>query len=67
MTADEPPPRRRGPRGGTTTVSNDGLMLRKTHYLDWDIVDALQEHAARRRLNEAQYLRHLLRDHFDIA
>lgn len=67
MTADdERRPRRRGPRGGTTTVSRDGAMLRKTYYLDWDIVEALQREARRRGFNEAQYLRHHLRDHFHI-
>jgi hypothetical protein len=41
-------------------------MIRKTYFLDWDIVAALQKRARRRGFNEAEYLRHLLRDHFDV-
>ena len=63
---DAPASPRRGPRGGTTTVSRDGCMIRKTYFLDWYIVAALQKRARRRGFNEAEYLRHLLRDHFDV-
>lgn len=65
---DEGPPRvrKRGPRGGKTTVSKDGAMVRKTFYIDWEVDEALREAARRKRLTEAQVLRQLLRDAFGI-
>lgn len=58
--------RKRGPRGGKTTVSKDGAMIRKTFYVDWDVDALIQETARRRHLNEAQLVRQILRDYFGV-
>lgn len=57
---------RRGPRGGKTTVSRDGAMVRKTFYLDWDVEEALRDEAHETRRTEAEILRQILRDHYDL-
>jgi hypothetical protein len=58
--------RKRGPRGGKTTVSKDGAMVRKTFFIDCDVDEALRKDARKKRLTEAQVLRQLLRDAYGI-
>ncbi len=55
-----------GPRGGRTTVSADGALLRKTFYIDRDVEKALREEAYRTRRTEAEIVRQLLREHYGI-
>lgn len=56
----------RGPRGGRTTVSADGELIRKTFYLDRDVEDALREEAHRLRTTEAEIVRQALRARYGI-
>ena len=56
----------RGPRGGKTTVSSDGLLVRKTFFLDREVEEALREDAFKTRRTEAEIVRQLLRDHYGI-
>ncbi len=55
-----------GPRGGRTTVSADGALLRKTFYIDRDVEEALREEAYRTRRTEAEIVRQLLREHYGL-
>lgn len=61
-----PPGGKRGPRGGKTTISKDGAMIRKTFYIDRDVDQLLNERARRRALSEAQLIRRILRDYFGV-
>lgn len=61
-----PKARKRGPRGGKTTVSKDGAMVRRAVYLDWEIVEAVRRDALRKHLSEAQALRQALREHYGL-
>ncbi len=54
-----------GPRGGTTTVSKTG-MVRKTLWLHPDEAEALRYAAFEQRRSEADIVRELLREHFEI-
>lgn len=56
----------RGPRGGKTTVSADGLLVRKTFFLDREVEEALREDSFKTRRTEAEIVRQLLRDHYGI-
>ncbi len=56
----------RGPRGGKTTVSKDGTLIRKTFYIDVDVGEKLREDAHRQRSSEAEIVRELLRDHYGV-
>jgi len=56
----------RGPRGGRTTVSSDGTLIRKTFYIDRDVEDALREECFRTRRTEAEIVREALRDRYGI-
>lgn len=56
----------RGPRGGRTTVSSDGALIRKTFYIDRDVEDALREECYRTRRTEAEIVREALRDRYGI-
>lgn len=57
---------RRGPRGGTTTVSADGALVRKTFYIDRDVEEALREESFRTRRTEAEIVRETLRDRYGL-
>jgi hypothetical protein len=57
---------RRGPRGGKNTVSADGLLVRKTFFLDREVEEALREDSYKTRRTEAEIVRQLLRDHYGI-
>lgn len=56
----------RGPRGGKTTVSADGALIRKTFYIDRDVEDALRDEAHRSRRTEAEIVREALRERYGI-
>lgn len=56
----------RGPRGGKTTVSADGALVRKTFFIDREVEEALREESYRTRRTEAEIVRWLLRDHYGI-
>ena len=56
----------RGPRGGKTTVSSDGDLIRKTFYIDRDVEDALREECFRTRRTEADVVREALRDRYGL-
>ncbi|MEO1082757.1 MAG: hypothetical protein AAFY88_00800 [Acidobacteriota bacterium] len=56
----------RGPRGGKTTVSKDGNLVRKTFWLHPDEEEALRRAAFEERRSEAAIVRELLRRHFGI-
>lgn len=64
--SDSTPRDARGPRGGKTTVSADGLLVRKTFFLDREVEEALREDSFRSRRTEAEIVRQLLRDHYGI-
>ena len=64
--SDSTPENPRGPRGGKTTVSADGLLVRKTFFLDREVEEALREDSFRSRRTEAEIVRQLLRDHYGI-
>ena len=57
---------RAGPRGGRTTVTDDGLMIRKTFFIDTDVAELLRDDAHRQRRPEAEILRELLRRHYGV-
>lgn len=56
----------RGPRGGRTTVSADGALVRKTFYLDRDVEEALRDEAHQTRRTEAEIVREALRERYGI-
>lgn len=55
-----------GPRGGRSTVSSDGSMIRKNFYLERDVEEALRDDAHRQRRSEADLLREILRAHYGL-
>ena len=55
-----------GPRGGKTTVSKSGNLIRKTFWLHPDEEEALRRAAFEQRRSEASIVRELVRRHFDI-
>lgn len=55
-----------GPRGGKTTVSRSGRLIRKTFWLHPDEEEALRRAAFEERRSEAAIVRQLLRRHFGI-
>lgn len=65
-TESQPAAPHRGPRGGRSTLSSDGSMIRKNFYLDREVEEALRDDAHRRRRSEADVLREILRDHYGI-
>lgn len=63
---DSTPPRPRGPRGGRTTVSRDGALVRKTFFIDRDAEIALRDEAHRERTTEAAIIRQLIRERYGL-
>lgn len=63
---NHPGEERRGPHGGKTTVSRDGLLVRKTFFIDRDVEEALRDDAHRQRRSEAEIVRDLLRQHYGL-
>ena len=63
---DQPRTKPRGPRGGRTTISGDGLLIRKTFFIDRDVEEHLRNDAHAKRTTEAAIVRQLLRDHYGI-
>jgi|GEM_PF-4790134 len=61
-----PARRPRGPRGGRTTISQDGLLIRKTFYIDRDVEVFLRNEAHEQKTTEAAIVRQLLRDHYGV-
>ncbi len=55
-----------GPRGGTTTISKSGALVRKTIWLHPDEAEALRQAAFDERRSEAAIVRELLRRHFKL-
>lgn len=55
-----------GPRGGTTTVSKSGKLIRKTLWLHPDEAEALRRAAFEEHRSEAAIVRELLRRHFNL-
>ena len=53
-----------GPKGGKTTISKDGNLVRKTIFIDRDVEEALRDDAHQRRISEAAIIRELLRQHY---
>ena len=57
--------RRRGPRGGTTTVSESGLV-RKTIWIHEDENAALRRDAYEQHLPETEIIRRMIRERYGI-
>jgi hypothetical protein len=55
-----------GPRGGKTTVSKSGNLIRKTFWLHPDEEAALRRAAFEQRRSEAELVREALRRYFNI-
>ena len=55
-----------GPRGGKTTVSASGNLIRKTFWIHPDEEEALRRAAFEQRRSEADLVREALRRFFDI-
>lgn len=55
-----------GPRGGTTTRSNDRELIRKAFLLRVDEEEALRRAAFEQRRSEASIVRQLLRESFGL-
>jgi hypothetical protein len=56
----------RGLRGGRTTVSADGTLVRKSFMIDRDTEKALRTTAHRTRQSEGAIVRDVLRRHFGL-
>jgi hypothetical protein len=63
---DESIPRRTGPRGGTTTTTKAGTLIRKTVYIHPDEEAALRREAYETRRSESEIIRELIRRRFKI-
>jgi hypothetical protein len=63
-----PPAKKRplGPKGGRTTMTRDGLMQRKTFFLDVDVAERLRDVAHQRRLEESVLIREAVRKYLDV-
>lgn len=59
-------PRRIGPRGGTTTTTSSGALIRKTIYIHPDEESALRRDAYENRRSESEILRELIRRKYGI-
>ncbi len=57
--------KRVGPRGGTTTTSPGGL-IRKAFWMHPDEVAALRKAAYEENRTEAEIIREIVREHFNI-
>ena len=55
-----------GPRGGKTTVSKSGHMVRKTLWLHRDEEEALRRAAFETRRSESDLMRDALREYFEL-
>lgn len=58
--------KRQGPRGGKTTVSKSGNLIRKTFWIHPDEEEALRREAFEERRSEADIVREALRRYFGI-
>lgn len=56
----------RGPRGGTTTVSSSGGLVKKTFWLERDIEERLRQEAFDSRQSEAEVVRQALRERYGL-
>lgn len=56
----------RGPRGGKTTVSADGKLIRKTFYIDRDVETRLRDEAHEHRMTEAEIVRWVLSERYGL-
>lgn len=55
-----------GPRGGKTTVSKDGYLVRKTFFIDRDAEQHLRDEAHSTRRTEAEIVREIIRDRYGL-
>jgi hypothetical protein len=60
-------PRKRGPRGGRTTVSRDGQLVRKAFWLHPEEAGVLRLKAFQDNRSEASFVREVLREKFGLA
>jgi hypothetical protein len=58
--------RKTGPRGGKTTVSKSGLLVRKAFLIGWEENDALRLASFETGLAEADLVRRALRSYFKL-
>lgn len=56
-----------GPRGGTTTRTKDGKLVRKVFWVGPEEAEALRLAAFQDRRTEASIVREVLRRHFSIG
>lgn len=56
----------RGPKGGRTTVSRSGALVKKTLWLDSDVEEALRQEAFDTRRSEAEIVRQMLRERYGM-
>lgn len=61
-----PKRRKTGPRGGRTTVSKSGLLVRKAFLIGWEENDALRRASFETGLAEADLVRRALRTYFNL-
>jgi hypothetical protein len=57
---------RHGPRGGRTTVSTSGGLVKKTIWLERDVEHHLREEAFDKRVSEAEIVREALRERYGL-
>ena len=55
-----------GPRGGGTTVTPGGDMVRKNFWIDAELEARLRKEAFDERISEAEIIRRLLRRHYGV-
>lgn len=65
--AQEPPEKPRGRRGGTTTLSVDGRLIRKTFVLDMEVAERLRDEAHHSRVPQAEIVRRALRERYGLV
>ncbi len=63
---DESTHGRTGPRGGTTTTTKAGTLIRKTVYIHPDEEAALRKDAYESRRSESEIIRELIRRRYGI-
>ena len=56
----------KGPRGGRSTVSPTGDMVRKNFWIETAIEEKLRKEAFDARISEAEIIRRLLRKHYGL-
>jgi hypothetical protein len=55
-----------GPRGGVSTVSPTGDMVRKNFWIETELEEKLRKEAFDSRISEAEIIRRLLRTHYGV-